>query len=495
MKNVIIVGGGIAGLSAGIYARRSGFDATILEMHNIPGGNSTSWKRKGYLFEGGMHWLVGSSPKAPLHRIWKETGALREDTPIYNRDPFFSYLYGEQLICLYRDAEKLQQHLISVSPQDAKMIRSLCSDIRKFGKVAMPIMDEKGVQVKHKSAPPLSMMFSVMGAMPRMAALSKISVEQYVRQFQHEGIRELLRNVVGQGEFAANSILFTLGGLAVGDCGYPKGGSLQMARNMADCFEELGGRIQYNKRVERVLVRDGRAVGVLAEGEEMLADAVIMTADTRSAIDHLFETPLREPWMEEMRQKTIPLLCTFLCFGVRADLSDMPENFLFEVDEPLEFAGERISCMGINQYANFEGYAPQGCTSITVFLGGDTYDYWKNARQDGSYAQKKQQLAEDVMARLSKRFPVMRDQFEVWDVATPLTYERYCGTYKGSWMSVMKANEKQRSYPKRCEIAGLYFAGQRMMLPGGLPVAVSTGRSAVQCLCGDVGAMFEGECC
>jgi len=42
------VGAGIAGLSAGIYARQSGFDVTILEMHTIPGGNSTSWKRGGY---------------------------------------------------------------------------------------------------------------------------------------------------------------------------------------------------------------------------------------------------------------------------------------------------------------------------------------------------------------------------------------------------------------------------------------------------------------
>ena len=54
MKKILIIGGGIAGLSAGIYARRSGFDAAILEMHTIPGGNSTSWKRNGFLFEGGL---------------------------------------------------------------------------------------------------------------------------------------------------------------------------------------------------------------------------------------------------------------------------------------------------------------------------------------------------------------------------------------------------------------------------------------------------------
>lgn len=55
MKNVITIGAGISGLTAGFYARQSGFDVTIYESHTIPGGASTCWYRKGYLFEGGMH--------------------------------------------------------------------------------------------------------------------------------------------------------------------------------------------------------------------------------------------------------------------------------------------------------------------------------------------------------------------------------------------------------------------------------------------------------
>ena len=86
-KRVIIIGAGIAGLTAGIYALQSGFDVTIYESHTIPGGASTSWRRKGYLFEGGMHWLTGSSPKIPLHKLWREVGALDDSVNIYNRDP------------------------------------------------------------------------------------------------------------------------------------------------------------------------------------------------------------------------------------------------------------------------------------------------------------------------------------------------------------------------------------------------------------------------
>ena len=49
-KSILIVGGGIAGLSAGIYAQLNGFQATILEMHDKPGGQMTAWDRNGFRF-------------------------------------------------------------------------------------------------------------------------------------------------------------------------------------------------------------------------------------------------------------------------------------------------------------------------------------------------------------------------------------------------------------------------------------------------------------
>ena len=67
--SVVVIGAGIAGLSAAVYLQRSGFDVTICEQHRIPGGLSTGWSRKGYFFEGGMHWLTGSSEKLALNRV------------------------------------------------------------------------------------------------------------------------------------------------------------------------------------------------------------------------------------------------------------------------------------------------------------------------------------------------------------------------------------------------------------------------------------------
>ena len=73
-KSIIIIGAGFAGLAAGIYARMNGYSTQIFETHNLPGGLCTSWKRKGYTFDGCIHWLVGSSPCSGMHDIWEETG-------------------------------------------------------------------------------------------------------------------------------------------------------------------------------------------------------------------------------------------------------------------------------------------------------------------------------------------------------------------------------------------------------------------------------------
>ena len=77
MSSVIIIGGGIAGLSAGCYARMNGYDTTIFEMHNLPGGLCTAWERRGYTIDGCIHWLVGSAPGTPMNTIWQELGAVQ----------------------------------------------------------------------------------------------------------------------------------------------------------------------------------------------------------------------------------------------------------------------------------------------------------------------------------------------------------------------------------------------------------------------------------
>ncbi len=494
MKKVIIVGAGVAGLSAGVYARQSGFDVTICEAHSIPGGNCTSWRRKGYLFEGGLHWLTGSAQNQPLHKVWQNLGAINADTKVYIRDPFMVYEYNGQQVCLYRNAEKLREHLTAVSPEDKKEINALCDNIKRFSKVMMPVTDIRGVKVKEKSTMKLSSLLPMLPAFLKMPGYNNLSAGEYRRRFKSPAIRGFISNILSD-EYAASSLFFVFGAFASGDGGYLEGGSLKMAMNMADRFTALGGKIQYSTRVQKVLVRDGKAVGVMANGEEIAADAVIVTADTLAAIDNLFDKPLCELWTDKMRALMPRLTAnTFISLGVKTDLSALPESLIFNLKAPFEYAGQKYDAIGFQQYSAYEGYAPEGCTPMTVILIGDTYDYWKAQKDSGQYEAEKQKLADAVIGLLSERLPQIRDKIAVVDVATPLTYERYCGSCHGSWMTLTVKGEKMTAYPSVSEsIANLYFAGQRIQPPGGLPVACDTGRKAAQYLCRDARVVFQGE--
>ena len=491
-KHIVIIGGGIAGLSAGVYALRCGFSATILESHSIAGGNCTSWRRGGYLFEGGMHWLTGSSKREDIHRLWRTLGALDESVTIHTSEPFLEYDHNGTPIRIYRNVDITEQHLLALAPADEKEIRVLCNNIRKVRNLAMPVTDLRGVKVTHKTRIPLSMLFSALSAFGVMRAFDKLTRDEYINRFTHEGLRGLIRACTND-KSGVVPLFFTMGVLSRGDGGFPEGGSLPFVERIVKNFTGLGGELLCGTKAERVLVENGKAVGVMANGQRLSADAVIVTADTM-AIEPLFDVPLQAPWLERMRAVTKPTMATFISLGIDADLRQHPHGLVFKVKTPITLGTQTYEHLSLNNYAADPTYSPAGKTAITVALDGDTYDFWKKAREEDRYAQEKQRIGEAVVAALAELLPETNGRVEVMDVATPLTYERYCGNWRGSWMTEMTPSMKMQGYPAVIKgLSGVYFAGQRMMPPGGLPVALMSGRTAVQYLCRDTGSVFVSD--
>ena len=494
MKKVIVIGGGIAGLSAGIYAKKCGFDVTILESHTIAGGYCTSWRRKGYLFEGGIHWLTGSGKYEDMNTLWRYLGALDDSVTIHKPDPFLEYNHNGTPIRAYRDLEKMEDHLIDISPNDEKQIKKLCKNIRRMEKLAMPVTDLRGVKVTKKNNPPLSLLFSVIPSVRLMNSLNKMPTEDYVKRFKHEGIRNMIRSFTSD-EIGALPFVFTMGLMSRGDGGFPEGGSLPFVWRMAETFKEHGGEILYKTRADRVLVESGKAVGVMVGYKRMPADAVIVTADTM-AIDHLFYMPPEAKWIDYMKENTKATTCTFVSIGIDIDLSQYPNGYAFKLRQPIKLANRSYRFLRVNNYAGNTTYAPAGNTAMTIILDGDSdmYNFWKKAKEADRYYEEKQRLANEVIMALAMEMPEASRHFKVCDVATPLTYERYCAGWNGSWMTAMVEGARMRSYPPTVkDFAGVYFAGHRMRPPGGLPSAVISARLAVQQLCKDTKTVFKSE--
>ena len=491
-KKVIIVGAGISGLTAAIYAQRSGFDVTLIEQHSIVGGMCTSWKRKGYLFEGAIHWLTGSSSKTQMYQIWKDTGALGEDIPILLKDPFYSVEHEGQEISLYRCIDKTVEHLMKYSPDDAPLLKKLAKDVKKLSKMQMPIVDIKGVKAKKPKRMKLGVLLKMLPAIPVLQRLGKITCADYAMQFKHPAIRRLLRIV--PDAYTATSLIFTLATLHAGDGGYPEGGSLAMVQRMEKTFTNVGGALMLNTKVQKINHEEndngnvGTITGVTLPTGKLDADAVVITQETIAALGQLFETPPDDEWINELRENLKPAVCTFVSIGVRAELPDgiLPEWIL---EKPITFGDTVVNELSFYSYRQ---YAPEGGTALTTISFGDTYEFWKKAKDEGRYEEEKQALAEQYSRALCEKYPQCEGKIEVLDIATPLTYERYTGAYHGSWMSITEPGDKMKQYPGYCkEVSGLYFAGHRLVSPGGLPSAAASGYKAAQMLCRQFNKIFE----
>jgi len=486
-KKVIIIGAGIAGLSAGIYARRSGFDVTVIEQHTIPGGMCTSWWRKGYLFEGAMHWLTGSNPKIELNEIWRDTGALSDNVKIIYPDVFASVEWEGKIVRIYRDIEKTRKHFLEISPEDSTAINQLVKDVQTLTKMSIPIIDIKGVKTRNPKKMGLGKTLKMMSAFSVMNKTLKMSCDEYAARFKHPALRKLMGCM--PPDSGANILLFSLATLAKGDGGYPEGGSLAMAQRMADTYKLLGGKLSLGTKVKRVIVKNGTATGVELENGTLPADAVIVTQETMAAVEQLFTESLEDKWISDLRKNTKPQVCTFVSVGVRAEI---PETPTFELSEPIICGGISYYELGFNNYSDYTDYAPKGGTSLTTPFMHDTYDFWKKAKDEGRYEVEKQNLAEQISRAICAKYPQAEGKIEVIDIATPLTYERYTGAYHGSWMGIMSKGDKQKEYSGFLKsIKGVYFAGHRMTNPGGQPIALLSGRKAAQMVCRQFDVIFK----
>ena len=117
-KKVVIIGAGMAGLSAGCYACMNGYDVEIHEAHNLRGGLCTSWKRGDYVIDGCIYWLTDSRPGTRFYRFWEELGAV-QGRPMFYHDVFSNFVGMDgRTVHFYTNIDRLEEHLKELSPRD-----------------------------------------------------------------------------------------------------------------------------------------------------------------------------------------------------------------------------------------------------------------------------------------------------------------------------------------------------------------------------------------
>ena len=474
MNKVIIIGGGIAGLSAGCYCQMNGFQSEIYEMHDMPGGLCTGWHRKNFTFDGCLHWLVGTSPSNPMYRMWEELGVVK-GKKFYDFDYFNKVIdkEGNEFIT-FTNPDRFKEQMLEYSKEDDRFIGKIVKDIRWFMKMKIPV--DYGF-------------FTIFKMIPMFYRFRKYSmpVSGFAEKFRSKKLGELIRLAFDWHDMSVVFLLWTLAYMGSRDAQYVMGGSIPLAKSIEQRYLSLGGKIYYKSEVTKILTENNKASGIkLSNGTEIKGDAVISAADGYTTIyewlDGLYVNKKLDSAYKTL-EPFPPLL--YISIGVEGDYKKEPYYITFPLDKPVLIANKEVEYISLTHKGYDPSLSANNTTAFHISIATD-YDFWTELYKDKTaYIQEKERIANEIIEGITKLYPDFKSHVREVDVATPVTFRRYTGNYRGSyegWLLTKKSMTVQ--LPKSLKgLSDFYMAGHWTSSGGGLPAAASTARQAVKLLC------------
>ena len=475
MAEIIIIGGGVAGLSAGIYEQLHGYKATIYEKHFKPGGNLTGWDRLGYHIDNCIHWLTGTNPVTKEYKIWEDLGALGE-VEIYQPETLYTFEKDGMKLSLSKDLAKFKKDMLVISPEDKKEILSLIRAIR----VVQGINGTAGINHNEK----YSNIKKIIAA-PALLKYNRLTTKDLAERFKHPVIKGFLNSLFSD---YFNSLAFILVAAVFtgANGGVPAGGSCAMVDRMVEKFKALGGQIKLNMEAVKINIKNNLAESVtFKDGETKKGDYFLLASDPAMVFGKLLDKSfmpkaLVRQYMNPKLKRFSSYHCAFAC-----DLSDLP----FEGDMAIEIPEKYSELLNadyvmVREFSREKGFAPKGkniLQTMTYCLEKEATDFIELRKDIKAYKERKQNISAAIEEIILDKFPEFKGLIKCIDVWTPATYRRYTNSEIGSFMSfAFPANIFPKKLPNRIDsVKNVILATQWLQAPGGLPIAADSGKNAI----------------
>jgi phytoene dehydrogenase-like protein len=530
-ETMIIIGGGLGGLSTGCYAQMNGYRTRIFEMHEIPGGCCTGWERRGFTFDCCVSWLLGNGPGNEMHQIWLELGAL-QGKQMRHFDAF-NIVRGRdgRAVCFYSDPDRLEAHLLAISPGDSRAIRGFCAGLRRFRVLlaAYPFLEPVGLMSRLERWRMLASFVPYANLVRRSIS---VLMADYSARFTDPLLREAFNFILYERHpaFPVLPFYFSLAAHANRSAGVPEGGSLGLAASIERRYLRLGGCVTYNAKVDKVLVERGRAAGVrLSDGREHRADIVVSACDGHTTLMKLLEGRYLGDSYRDLYTRVINepgmvfpgYVTVFL--GLRRAFPDSEPCTTYLIDEAMaaELTGIRYPSINVQfRSRHFPELSPPGTSVVYATYFCDIAPWRALAdgpeqqsrvrrghqvhtlpvRRGRAYQSAKRRVLSRIVAFLDERYPGLAAAVAVRDVSTPLTQVRYTGNHDGTvlgWQPFMAGGETmerliKRNGPVLPGLSDFYLSGV-WATTGGLIRAAAAGRHVMQFVCRDDGKAFTAH--
>lgn len=467
---VVIVGGGIAGLTAAALLAKKGARVQVIERHTVPGGCASFYVRGGYRFDVGAT-LVSGFGRRGVHRLLAAQLGLTFDA-IAVEPAMEVHLSGDR-IRRYGDARWRGERLRAFGPQaepfwqaQERIADTAWDFATRFP--ALPV-DVGGVAALVGALRPRQV--SLLGTLGKTVAhILPPGAESKLRAFVDA---QLL--ITAQADAASTDLAYGATALDIAREGtfHLGAGVSEIAVALARAVRRAGGEIAYGTAAESLVVEGRRVRGVRLGGGEVLRAREVIAAIPAGDVSRLLGRhggALRERTAGLPQRWGAFMVYAGLPAGVVPEGCALHHQLVFDEHAPL---GEGNTVFLSFSAAGEAGRARGGGRAVTISTHTDVAG-WERAFADGSYDERKADYAGRLRAALDRVVPGASDRAEVIELATPHTFAAYTGRGRGLVGGVPQtpAAANLRALSHRSGVAGLTLCGDTVF-PGQSTVGAS----------------------
>lgn len=371
-RRAVVIGSGFGGLAAAIRLGARGWDVTVLERHDQPGGRARVFRENGFVFDAGPTVIT-----APFlfEELWALCGKRMADyVDLRPVDPFYRIRFHDGGVFDYSgDPERMRTQIGELSPRDVE-------GYERFVRMSQDIFDVGFEKLAHV---PFGSWLDMAKVVPQMVRLESYrTVYGLVAKFiENEKLRQVLSFhplLVGGNPFRTTSIYSLIPFLErKWGVHFPIGGTGALVQGLCDLAKGQGAKIEYGATVEEILVEDGRTVGVrLENGEKIPADIVVSNADSAFTYRRMLPERYRRRWTDRKLSNARYSMSLFVWyFGTKRRYEDVAHHTILlgpRYRELLDDIFERhVLAEDFSLYlhrptATDPALAPEGCEAFYV---------------------------------------------------------------------------------------------------------------------------------
>jgi all-trans-retinol 13,14-reductase len=433
--DIVIIGAGLGGLTAGAKLSREGKKVLLIEQHNKPGGCATTFKRGIFTFEVGLHEMDGPSPRDMKTRIFTDLDVFN-NVEFIKIPEFYRFINDRYDLTIPHEPEIAIEKLSKLFKEETNGIKAYYDQI---------------LSKRNKSAENIN---------------QEINLGDFLDSIiKNDDLKLILLGNLGyfhDDPYSLSLAYYSVaqGSYYTGGATFIKGGSQKLSDHLKDYIQKHGGMVLLNHLVTGLITENNKLAGLTYQEKKgtasksftVYADEIIANAAIPNVADLLPEEYRRKMQNEIIGQKPGASLLT-IYFGFKNSLGKIGNHnystFVFDssikrqADILLNNKGgfERRSFTFVDYGQIDSALAPEG-KSVGAVCCIDYLADWENI-SDEFYKSKKEHAAKTFVARLEKFIPGISDEIEFYEVGTPLTVKRYTLNPEGAVYGFAQTTSKR----------------------------------------------------